>query len=184
MTATRKRKNKKMRGTNSHGYGAKKKHRGAGSRGGRGMAGTGKRADVKKPSINPKTYFGKTGFTSKTPGERIIPITIATVIDKLYTWTKDGKVQEKNGMFQVNLTELGYNKLLAKGKVTKRLNINVSYATAGSIVRVKAAGGEVKGLLTEKVPVSASPEAEVKGAPDDPDGSSSPKSPKGSGQAG
>ena len=42
---------RKFRGSHTHGYGSKKKHRGAGSRGGRGMAGSGKRADQKKPSI-------------------------------------------------------------------------------------------------------------------------------------
>ena len=49
---------RKMRGSRSHGHGDKKK-RGAGQRGGRGIAGTGKRGDSKKPSINVKNYFGK-----------------------------------------------------------------------------------------------------------------------------
>ncbi|MEM4245642.1 MAG: uL15 family ribosomal protein, partial [Candidatus Nanoarchaeia archaeon] len=65
MTARRQKKNKKMRGSKTHGWGSKKKHRGAGNRGGRGMAGTGKRADQNKPTIlvvYGKEYFGKRGF--------------------------------------------------------------------------------------------------------------------------
>ena len=54
-----------MRGTSSHGWGSKKKHRGAGHRGGKGMAGSGKRADQKKPTIlnlYGNDYYGKKGF--------------------------------------------------------------------------------------------------------------------------
>ncbi|NOZ81236.1 MAG: 50S ribosomal protein L15 [DPANN group archaeon] len=146
MTAKREKKTKKMRGTMSHGYGHKKKHRGAGSRGGRGMAGTGKRADVKKPSINPKTYFGKRGFTSKKFKHPVRAITIFTVLQKLHQWASQGKVQEKQGVSIVNLEALGFNRLLAKGKVTRKLHITVSSATPGAIERVNAAGGEITGL--------------------------------------
>ena len=58
---TKRKKSRKLRGHKTHGYGSKKKHRGAGNRGGRGMAGTGKRAGQKKPSM-PEDYLGKKGF--------------------------------------------------------------------------------------------------------------------------
>ena len=72
---------KRMRGTKTHGWGSKKKHRGAGNRGGRGMAGAGKRAEHKKTLILKKytnAYFGKKGSfsirkKSKQP-EKIINI--------------------------------------------------------------------------------------------------------------
>ena len=67
MKSKRKKVNK-YRGSQTHGGGAKKKRRGAGNRGGRGMAGSGKRADQKKPSILKEygnRYFGKRGFRSK-----------------------------------------------------------------------------------------------------------------------
>ena len=51
MTVNRRKKVVKQRGSHTHGWGSKKKHRGAGNRGGRGMAGSGKRADQRKPSI-------------------------------------------------------------------------------------------------------------------------------------
>jgi len=52
MTVHRRKKNKRMRGAKTtHGYGAKKKHRGSGNKGGKGMAGSGKRADQKKTMI-------------------------------------------------------------------------------------------------------------------------------------
>ena len=50
------------------GWGSRKKHRSSGNRGGRGMAGSGKRADHKKTLITKlygNTYFGKQGITSR-----------------------------------------------------------------------------------------------------------------------
>ena len=62
-------KSKKMRGRNmgTHGGGARKKRKGSGHRGGKGMSGSGKRADHKKTLVNKKhghSYFGKKGITS------------------------------------------------------------------------------------------------------------------------
>ena len=56
------------RGTGSHGWGFRKKHKKSGHRGGKGMAGTGKRADQKKSlviKLYGNEYFGKQGITSR-----------------------------------------------------------------------------------------------------------------------
>ena len=50
MVHNQRKKNSRHRGSWTHSHGEKKKHRGAGSRGGRGNAGSGKRGDAKKPS--------------------------------------------------------------------------------------------------------------------------------------
>jgi len=53
-------------GMGTHGGGARKKRKGSGHRGGKGMAGTGKRADHKKTLITKlygNKYFGKQGVT-------------------------------------------------------------------------------------------------------------------------
>ena len=66
MTVNKRTKSSRDRGSKTHGCGSMKKRRGAGNRGGRGMAGTGKRADQNKPSIwKNKKYFGKYGFKKK-----------------------------------------------------------------------------------------------------------------------
>src|SRR3989338_2045713 len=56
MPANKQKKVVRYRGSHTHGGGAKKKRRGAGNRGGRGMAGSGKRAGQIKPTI--LTTFG------------------------------------------------------------------------------------------------------------------------------
>lgn len=86
----KRKKSERYRGSQTHGGGAKKKRRGAGNRGGRGMAGSGKRADQKKPTILKNygnSYFGKRGFSSKSK-KVIKPITIQTIETKLYNWFK------------------------------------------------------------------------------------------------
>ena len=62
MPVNKRKKATRFRAKTTHGYGSMKKNRGAGNRGGRGMAGSGKRADQKKPTILKlygNEYFGK-----------------------------------------------------------------------------------------------------------------------------
>ena len=83
MPVHKRRKFTRMRGQRGHGWGAKKKHRGAGNRGGRGMAGSGKRADQKKPTILKlygNEYFGKHGFNRP---QKVIEKIKAINLDKL-----------------------------------------------------------------------------------------------------
>src|SRR3990167_9706986 len=102
MPANRRKKDTGQRGSHTHGWGSKKKHRGSGNRGGKGMAGTGKRADTKKPSIWKSDYFGKHGFVSKTPKLKINPVNINFIeqhIDRLIS----------NGLIKFMFTGLIFN---------------------------------------------------------------------------
>ena len=144
MTVNKRRKNGRERGDTSHGWGAKKKHRGAGNRGGRGNAGSGKRADQKKPSNwKDEKYFGKFGFISKSRMPTITLINIQTIEDTMETLVKQGAAKLQNGAYYINLGELGYNKLLGTGKATKKLMITVAYASEGACQKVQEAGGNV-----------------------------------------
>ena len=160
MTSTPRKKNSRQRGTHTHGWGAKKKHRGAGNRGGRGMAGTGKRGDAKKPRIwSNKKYFGKFGFKKKNIKVKINTITIKSVEQMLPSWQGKKLAEDKGGIFELNLEKLGYNKLLSNGKATKKMKITVSYASASAAEKIKAAGGEVVGLAGKEAPAKK-PKAE------------------------
>ena len=60
-------KRSRIRGRKTCGYGARKKHRGKGSKGGKGMAGTGKKAGHKVTWVlkyHPGYLGGRRGFTS------------------------------------------------------------------------------------------------------------------------
>ena len=139
MTVHKRKKVKKLRGSKTHGWGAMKKHRGAGNRGGRGMAGTGKRADQKKPSILKEygnSYFGKKGFN--------IP-------QKIKKIKKAINILELPDKDIINLKEMGYDKLLGKGEVTKKLKITVPYCSKKAKEKIEAKGGEVITTATKKV---------------------------------
>ena len=148
MVFNKRKKNSRQRGSMSHGWGSKKKHRGSGNRGGKGMAGTGKRSDAKKPMIwKNKHYFGKRGFTSHTGEEQVVINAgyISTHIIKLH---ESGIASKKDDTYTIDLAAAGYTKSLGKGKVDVKLDLVIGTATPKAIESVKKAGGSV--TLTKK----------------------------------
>jgi len=124
------RKVRKLRGSKTHGWGAMKKHRGAGNRGGRGMAGTGKRAKQKKISILKEfghEYYGKKGF--KRP--------LKTISKTINLEDLDFK-EEK-----IDLTKLGYTKLLGKGIPNKKYEITVNSCSKLAKTKLEKIGGKL-----------------------------------------
>lgn len=147
MTVNKRKKNTRQRGHKTHGWGAKKKHRGKGHQGGAGMAGTGKRADSKKPSIWKEDYFGKRGFVSKTPKAKINPVNISLIEQHIDRFVSNNLIKKENDFYSVELEKLGFNKLLGDGKVSVKFKIKTPYASQKAIEKVKEAGGEVIGLV-------------------------------------
>ena len=147
MTVNKRKKNTRQRGSKTHGWGAKKKHRGKGHQGGAGMAGSGKRADSKKPSIWKERYFGKYGFVSKTPKVKINPVNISYLEQHLNKFISNNLITKEDNTYLIDLEKLGFNKLLGDGKVSMKFKIKASYASKSAIEKVKDAGGEVIGLV-------------------------------------
>src|SRR3989338_6066788 len=116
----KRKKNSRLRGSKTHGWGAMKKHRGAGNRGGRGLAGTGKRADQMKTLHWKERYFGKFGFRPGGAKEKIMAINIIDIEEKIDELCSKKMIEKNDDVFVVDLKKLGYNKLLGKGKVTKK----------------------------------------------------------------
>jgi large subunit ribosomal protein L15 len=154
MVARKRKKSTRMRGSFTHGWGEKKKHRGAGHRGGRGRAGTGKRCDSKKPSVWKNTkYFGKHGYKKKNAGCASAPINLSAIDDNAVSWVKRKLAEEKDGAVVVDLEKIGCGKLLSAGKVTRKLVIKAQKASAKAVEKVAKAGGKVE------LPAGAKPEA-------------------------
>ncbi|MBS3100517.1 uL15 family ribosomal protein [Candidatus Woesearchaeota archaeon] len=151
MTVNRRKKNTRQRGSMTHGWGAKKKHRGKGHQGGAGMAGSGKRADSKKPSIwKNERYFGKFGFVSKTPKVKINAVNVSYIEQHINKFLSNNLIKKEDGFYSVELEKLGFNKLLGDGKVSMKLKIKTPYASKSAIEKVKEAGGDVVGLVEGK----------------------------------
>src|SRR3989344_5089819 len=130
MTVNKRKKNTRQRGHKTHGWGAKKKHRGKGHQGGAGMAGSGKRADSKKPSIwKDKNYFGKHGFVSKTPKIKINAVNISYIEQHLEKFVSSGLAKKEHDSYSLKLGKSGFNKLHGDGRISVKLRITTPYAS-------------------------------------------------------
>ncbi|MFL2974495.1 MAG: hypothetical protein CBC57_07410 [Euryarchaeota archaeon TMED97] len=119
----------KFRGSRYHGRG-KKAGRGAGKRGGRGNAGINKHRLMTRLKYMPR-HWGMHGF-NRHPSLRKVNISI--------------NLQELQSIAEgdsINLGEIGYDKLLGKGRIDRAINITVSKASALAVSKVEAAGGSV-----------------------------------------
>ena len=160
MTENKRKKNSRQRGSWTHGWGAKKKHRGAGHRGGRGNAGSGKKGDAKKTKFwEDVNYFGKRGFTSQNQKTtKIKTINLAHLEAMLDSLVAQGKATKQKDMIKINLSELKYNKLLGAGKVNSKFELTVDCASESAVNKVTQAGGKVT-VLPKKEKEKASNEA-------------------------
>ncbi|MBU0471432.1 MAG: uL15 family ribosomal protein [Nanoarchaeota archaeon] len=131
----KRKKNNRQRGSHTHGWGAKKKHRGAGNRGGRGNAGSGKRGDAKKPSFwKDMSYYKSKGFVSLR--KPLVKINISDL--------------KKFEDIKIDLKERGFDKLLANGTPDKKYELIISHASKSAISKIEKAGGKILGLVEQK----------------------------------
>ena len=142
MTVNKRKKVVKYRGSKTHGGGSKKKRRGSGNRGGKGMGGSGKRSDSKKPSLWKGKYFGKYGFTSRQVRE-IKAVNVGYLEENIGKLSSRNMVSKEGEFFSVDLEKLGFDKLLSSGKVISKYKIKVPYASKKAIEKIKNNGGEV-----------------------------------------
>ena len=116
------------------GYGRIGQHRDSGSKGAR-KVGRHKHLWSWVVTHQPD-YFGKNGFTSpQSLHSHENPINLKKLEEIMLT-----SAAEKT---EINLTELGYTKLLGSGKVTKSLTIKVASYSKTAAEKIKEAGGEI-----------------------------------------
>jgi large subunit ribosomal protein L15 len=157
MVVNKRKKVTKYRAHTTHGGGHRKKRRGAGSRGGRGNAGTGKRASQKVAGLKSKGIGIHGGFTSKTISEKAVTLNYFTA-KTLNQLVEKKLITKENDFYSIDLAKLGYQKLLSTGDTKLKLKIKVRKVTPRAEEKVKAAGGEI---ISEDVQ-EASPETSTK----------------------
>ena len=148
MVVNKRKKVTKYRAHTTHGGGHRKKRRGAGSRGGRGNAGTGKRASQKVAGLKSKGIGIHGGFTSKTISEKAVTLNYFTA-KTLNQLVEKKLITKENDFYSIDLAKLGYQKLLSTGNIKSKLKIKVEKFTPRAEEKVKAAGGE---LISGEVP--------------------------------
>ncbi|RLI43110.1 50S ribosomal protein L15 [Candidatus Bathyarchaeota archaeon] len=135
------RKTRKKRGSRTVGYGRVGQHRKSGSKGMR-KAGRHKQGWSYVIKYEPE-YFGKRGFTSPKSLRRRVNIINVGTLDEI---AEEVSTEKKKDKLFIDLENLGYTKLLGKGKVTKPLIIKVSSYSKSAAEKIKEAGGRI---LTE-----------------------------------
>lgn len=136
MVVRRKKKVLKFRGKRSYGYGSHKKHRGGGSRGGRGKAGMHKHKWSYTVKYDPD-HFGKRGF--KRPfADYKKPKSVN--LGKLEIMVKGKK--------KVDVKELGYTKVIGGGRIKSAMEIVAQSFSKKAIEKIQEAGG--KAVIAEK----------------------------------
>jgi large subunit ribosomal protein L15 len=151
MPANKRKKTSRFKGSRSYGHGLRKKPRGAGHRGGRGNAGSGKRADQNKPSSwKDLNYFGKHGFINKGASNDIKAVNTEYLEQNIDRLVSEKKAEFKNGIYVIDLGKIGYDKLLCKGFIKRKYNITCLKASKGAKEKVEAAGGSLNLSGSEK----------------------------------
>jgi len=131
MKVHKRKKNSRLRGSRTAGWGFRQKHKGHGNKGGFGMAGTGKRADhnkqVPREADKKKKYFGKQGVTSRG--------TKRVKYEKI-------NLKDIKANFSGEKIDLSKHKILGTGDGFKA-EITALAATTGAIEKMEKAGGKI-----------------------------------------
>ena len=151
MVVRKRKKVTKYRAHTTHGGGHRKKRRGAGSRGGRGRAGTGKRAGQKKAGIT--VTLGRHGFIPRRSVKVVNPVNIGYFTeDRIKKLLTTEKITKEADLYCLDLSKLGYTKLLGTGTTTLKLKISVDNYTSKAEQKITAAGGMIEGVKKEAQP--------------------------------
>jgi large subunit ribosomal protein L15 len=136
----KKKKSRKQRGSRYCGWGQVGQHRKGGMRGGKGRAGGRKHFWLRTVKYEPDRYK-KVGFkppSSHKPPPRTINIfELEELAEKVL-----GAQKLEEGDF-IDLTKLGVDKLLGRGRISKPLNIRVESYTSKALDKIEQAGGSI-----------------------------------------
>src|SRR4030065_2802333 len=136
-----KKKTKKFRGKRSYGGGTHKNRRGGGSRGGRGNAGTCKHHFVR--SMQRGLSFGKHGFKRpQSVTSDLIIVNIGEIDEAIEQLVVDGFAEKKGNAYHIDLGNIGIEKVLGSGKVTKPLFITASGFSSLAKQKIEEAKGQ------------------------------------------
>ena len=127
MVVRKRRRVNKLRGRRTHGAGDTKNRRGAGSRGGRGRAGSHKHKFSK--------YWMTFGIKRKLKAKRKL---IAVNVQEIYKFLDDKDVLD--GKVK------GIGKILGKGELKKKITVRNVKVTEQAAEKIIAAGGKIEGM--------------------------------------
>ena len=137
--ARRLRKVRRLRGSRTHGWGTSGQHRESGMLGGKGKAGWCKHKWTHVVKYEPDR-IGKSGFKCPTGKGRM---TTANVSDLERLSQQTETASAKDAVTKLNLSKLGYKKLLGEGRVSIPFEVIVSEWSKTAEKKVQDSGGKI-----------------------------------------
>lgn len=138
---TSKKKSRKQRGSRTCGWGQVGQHRGKGMRGGKGKAGGRKHNLFRTLKYEPERYDDK-GFK---PPSALEPDPETINVGKLqHLAFKHYGEKAMDGEVTLNLTDMGYDKLLGRGDINIPLTVEISSSSKNAQEKIDNAGGKIK----------------------------------------
>jgi large subunit ribosomal protein L15 len=133
MVVRRVKKIRKRRGSRTCGYGMSKKHRGGGSRGGRGRSGMMKQKKTWMVKYEPG-HFGRKGFK--------VPVKAKNVVKAINIRDLDILARKLNKT-EIDVSEFGYDKIISKGFLTQPLTVKAKKIVDRAKQKIEESGGKV-----------------------------------------
>ncbi len=131
----------KYRGSRTCGGGTHKNRRGAGNRGGRGRAGINAHHFVKWYMEMGRPVFGKDGFYNQTSTD-VITIDVGALDQIIPSLLAQGIAKQEGDAVTVNVADMGIEKVLGSGQVTKKINILASSFSETAKAKIEKMGGK------------------------------------------
>ncbi len=136
-------KRSKYRGSRTCGGGTHKNRRGAGNRGGRGRAGINAHHFVKWYKEMGGPVFGKDGFSNSS--QISVSVMDVGIIDQIVpSLLAQGIAKNEGDVIVINTADIGIDKVLGSGKVTKKLNIYAQAFSESAKVKIEKMGGKAQ----------------------------------------
>ncbi len=134
-------KRSKYRGSRTCGGGTHKNRRGAGNRGGRGRAGINAHHFVKWYKEMGGRVFGKNGFCNQTETE-VTAIDVGTLDQIIPSLLAQGIAKQEGDAVVINAADMGIDKVLGSGRVTKKINISAPAFSESAKAKIEKMGGK------------------------------------------
>ncbi|MBA7516798.1 hypothetical protein ES705_08846 [subsurface metagenome] len=134
---------KRIRGTRTCGGGSAKKRRGKGSKGGSGNAGAYEHHFVRslKKGIRKGKNKSQLLLQNRSADKAVNVGELEEMLEEL---VEEGKAEEKADGIYLDAPRLGIQKILGKGKVTRKLTVRATKISKVAREKIERAGGEVE----------------------------------------
>ena len=136
-------KRSKYRGSRTCGGGTHKNRRGAGNRGGRGRAGINAHHFVKWYKEMGGPVFGKNGFCNQIAID-VTTIDVGALDQIVPSLLAQGIAKQEGDTVVINAADMGIEKVLGSGKVTKKINISAPAFSETAKAKIEKMGGKAQ----------------------------------------